>query len=60
VGPLDNVNDLRVLCKCTLYKNVQDHGLLVLSETFSNKFVVYIFGDKGYLLISWNMMTPYR
>jgi len=30
VGHVDNVNDLRVLCKCILYKNVQDHGLFVL------------------------------
>jgi hypothetical protein len=26
---------LRVLCKCILYKNVQDHGLFVLWQTFS-------------------------
>jgi hypothetical protein len=52
-----------MICKCCASvlctKMFKIMGYLCFDKHFQNRFAPYNLGDKGYLLMSWSMMTPY-
>jgi len=52
-------NDTKVLCKSSLDKNAQLHGLFDHDKIIQNGFPPYLLGDKGHPLIS-SIMTLFK